>query len=248
MTMAPATTPHLSALHDVLRTEAVEIAFQPIVRLDDDGMVRGYEALARFDRAHFAGPAEAFAAAAAAGLGVELEQLAIKRALQRLDDLPAGAWLSLNASVEALLCPETVDMLLAHAHRGLAVEVTEHVPVRDYSALGAVLDTLRAAGVLIAVDDAGAGFASLSHILQLRPDIIKLDLGLTRDIDTDPVRIALTRALVSFADGVGAMLIAEGIETYAEHEQLRSLGVRHGQGYYIARPGPLPSHHIEPLL
>ncbi|MEV4703897.1 EAL domain-containing protein [Actinoplanes sp. NPDC049316] len=247
MTMAHVTTPQLGALHDVLRTEAVGTAFQPIVQLDD-GMVRGYEALARFERDHFPNPAEAFAAAMTAGLGVELEQLAIRRALLRLDDLPAGAWLSLNASVEALLAPATIEMLLAHAHRGLAVEVTEHVPVRDYSALGEVLDRLRAVGILIAVDDAGAGFASLSHILQLRPDIIKLDIGLTRDIDTDPVRIALTRALVTFADSVGALLIAEGIETYAEHEQLRSLGVRHGQGYYIAKPGPLPSHHIEPLL
>ncbi|WP_153040225.1 EAL domain-containing protein [Actinoplanes sp. TFC3] len=247
MTEAQLISPDARAVLDVLDTGAVEIVFQPIVQLQD-GTVRGYEALARFDRRHFANPAQAFAAATEAGLGVELEILAIERALQRLDDLPTGAWLSLNASVEALLTPRTVELLLAHSHRRLTVELTEHTQITDYTALQKVLDRLRPAGILVAVDDAGAGFANLSQILQLHPDIIKLDIFLTRNIDADPVRIALVRALVAFADSLGAMLVAEGIETYAEHRQVLALGVHHGQGYYIARPGPLASHHIEPLL
>ncbi|OJF12222.1 EAL domain-containing protein [Couchioplanes caeruleus] len=247
MTVAQLPSPANRAVREVLYRSAVETAFQPIVQLED-GMVNGYEALARFDRRHFANPAEAFAAADAAGLGVELEILAIERSLLRLGDVPDGVWLSLNASVEALLTPRTITMLLAHAHRRIAVELTEHTQVTDYTALREVMDLLRAAGILIAVDDAGAGFANLSQILQIQPDVIKLDISLTRGIDQDPVRIALARALVTFAESIGAMLVAEGIETYAEHAQLLELGVRHGQGYYIAKPGPLPRRHIEPLL
>jgi EAL domain-containing protein (putative c-di-GMP-specific phosphodiesterase class I) len=86
------------------------------------------------------------------------------------------------------------------------------------------------------VDDAGAGFASFSHILRLRPNVIKLDIDLTRGVDTDPVRQALTRALVDFARDIDAHLIAEGIETRAEHDALLGLGVPLGQGFLIARP------------
>ncbi|MFI5497380.1 EAL domain-containing protein [Actinoplanes sp. NPDC051859] len=247
MTVAQLPSPATQAVRDVLRDHAVQVVFQPIVQLED-GVVNGYEALARFDGQHFANPAEAFAAAEAAGLSVDLEILAIEQALARLGDLPDGVWLSLNASVAALLEPRTISLLLAHAHRGLTVELTERTPVTDYTALREVMDLLRAVGIKIAIDDAGSGFANLTQILQIQPDIIKLDIFLTRDIDQDPVRIALARALFTFAESIGAMLVAEGIETYAEHAQLTALGVRHGQGYYIAKPGPLPSRHIEPLL
>jgi EAL domain-containing protein (putative c-di-GMP-specific phosphodiesterase class I) len=247
MTIEPLTSTAVRVLRSVLDDGAVRPAFQPVVQLED-GLVRGYEALARFDRDHFAGPVEAFTAANAVGLGTDLELLAARRAFERLDDMPPGAWLSVNLSVEAVMTPEVTDVLLAHAHRRITVELTEHTQVSDYTTLNKVTDRLRAAGVLIAVDDAGAGYASLSHVLQLRPDIIKLDITLVRDIDTDPIRTALARALATFARETGAMLIAEGIETYAEHEKLRSLGVELGQGYYMARPGPLPSRHIEPLL
>ena len=247
MTIAQLSSPDVQVLQQVLHGRAVQVAFQPVVQLQD-GLVRGYEALARFDRDHFASPVQAFAAANAAGLGVQLELLAIQRAFERLDDMPAGAWLSVNLSVEAVLTPTVIALLMTHAHRGITVELTEHTQVDDYEVLTETTDRLRAAGILIAVDDAGAGFASLSHILQLRPDIIKLDIALVRDIDTDPIRAALARALASFARDMGTQLIAEGIETHAEHEKLRSLGVGLGQGYYMARPGPLPSRHIEPLL
>jgi EAL domain-containing protein (putative c-di-GMP-specific phosphodiesterase class I) len=246
-TTEPLTHTAAQALRSVLDHGAIQPAFQPVVQLAD-GLVRGYEALARFDRNHFSNPVQAFTFANAAGLGVELELVAARRAFERLDDMPPGAWLSVNLSVEAVMTPAVIDVLLAHAHRGITVELTEHTQVSDYATLNQTTDRLRAAGILIAVDDAGAGYASLSHVLQLRPDIIKLDITLVRDIDTDPIRTALARALATFARETGAMLIAEGIETHAEHEKLRSLGVEFGQGYYMARPGPLPSRHIEPLL
>jgi EAL domain-containing protein (putative c-di-GMP-specific phosphodiesterase class I) len=240
MTLTMPALPTMRSLREIIRSQAIQPMFQPVVRLED-GTVKAYEALARFDKSHFPGPAEAFAAAMAGGVGVELELVALERAFGHLGEMPAGAWMSANLSVEALLTPSVIATLLAYADRGIAVELTEHTQVHDYPSLIKVTEELRAAGILIAVDDAGAGFASLSHILQLRPDIIKLDITLTRGIDVDPVRMALARSLVGFALDIGATLIAEGIETLAEHEKLRSLGVQLGQGYFMARPGPLPA-------
>jgi EAL domain-containing protein (putative c-di-GMP-specific phosphodiesterase class I) len=233
------TEPATCQVRQVIHSQALQPTFQPVVGLED-GVVTAYEALARFDKAHFSGPADAFAAALKAGIGVDLELLAIERAFAYLDMMPPGVWLSANLSVEALHSPRVRATLLQHASRGIAVELTEHTQVHDYPALVKITEELRAAGIRIAVDDTGAGFASLSHILQLRPDIIKLDITLTRGIDTDPVRMALARSLVGFAQDIGATLIAEGIETLAEHRKLRSLGVKLGQGYFMARPGPLP--------
>jgi EAL domain-containing protein (putative c-di-GMP-specific phosphodiesterase class I) len=241
MTNTSATASAVHDLQEVIDSQAIRPTFQPVVRLADGG-VEAYEALARFDKAQFASPAEAFAAATRAGIGVDLELVALDRALENLDRIPADTWMSANLSVEALLTPRVTATLLRHASSRVAVELTEHAQVTDYRALVDVTNQLRAAGMLIAVDDTGAGFASLSHILQLRPDIIKLDITLTRSIDTDPVRMALARSLVGFAEDIGAILIAEGIETEDEHEKLRSLGVKLGQGYFMARPGPLPQN------
>ena len=90
------------------------------------------------------------------------------------------------------------------------------------------------------MDDVGAGFASLRHILQLAPEFIKLDATLTQDVDRDPGRCALAQAMITFAAELGATIVAEGIETADQLTTLQRLGVRYGQGFYIARPGPLP--------
>jgi EAL domain-containing protein (putative c-di-GMP-specific phosphodiesterase class I) len=227
-------------IRGILIDQDVEMVFQPVVRLHD-GATLAYEALARFQHAGFDSPAHAFAAATRAGLGPQLEWCAARRALARLDDMPAGTWLGVNLSAEALLTPETQNLLHQYAGRNIGVELTEHTPVADYQALTAVTDQLRREGIQIVVDDAGAGFASLNHILQLHPDVIKLDIALTRGIDVDPVRQALTRSLVAFAHDIDAHLIAEGIETSGEHTTLQHLGVRLGQGYLMARPGALPT-------
>ncbi|WP_082772566.1 EAL domain-containing protein [Actinoplanes sp. TFC3] len=226
-------------LREVLRDRALRVVFQPVVRLSDDHVV-GYESLARFDFSPFPTPAHAFATAGRSGLGAELELLAVQRAFEALPEMQYDTTLGVNLSAEALMTTAVQDVVLAHAGGNICVEVTEHTQVADYPALNRVTERLREAGVLIAVDDAGAGYASLRHILQLRPDIIKLDISLVRDIDADPVRTALARSLVSFAGEVGARLVAEGIETRAEYEKLRGIGVDFGQGYYLAKPGLLP--------
>ncbi|BBH68261.1 hypothetical protein ACTI_49460 [Actinoplanes sp. OR16] len=226
-------------VQSVLDDEAMHMVFQPIVGLRDNTTV-GYEALARFDPATFTGPDRAFAAAALAGLGVPLELLALRKALERLPDLDDGVFLAVNLSAEALLDARVLDTLLAHAGPHLNVEITEHAQVTDYPLLAGMLDSLRRTGIRLSVDDAGAGYASLQHILRLRPDLIKLDISLVRDIDADRVKAVLARSLNDFAEQIGAGLIAEGIETSAELARLTSTGIGFGQGYHLARPGALP--------
>lgn len=223
----------------VIDDEAVRMVFQPVVRLRDRHTV-GFEALARFDPAVFAGPDKAFAAATQCGLGVPLELLAVRQGLRRLPDLPAGTWLAVNLSAEALLDGQVRDTLLAHASDRVTVEITEHTQVPDYPQLTEALSALRRAGVRLSIDDAGAGYASLQHILKLRPDVIKLDISLVRDIHEDPAKTALAQSLAGFATKVGADLIAEGIETEAELDRLTEIGVTYGQGYHLARPADLP--------
>ena len=226
-------------LHRVLDGDGLSVVFQPIVELAGGGVV-AVEALSRFNSEPRRSPDAWFAEAAALGLGVELELLAIRCALAHLDELPARARLSLNASPATLCTPELLEALAAAPGGRLAIEITEHAPVEDYTALGAALGKLRARGVQLMIDDAGAGFSSFKHILDLHPDVIKLDLSLTRDIDSDPLRRALAASLVAFAGEIGATLVAEGIETRGELETLRALGVTQGQGYLLASPGPGP--------
>jgi EAL domain-containing protein (putative c-di-GMP-specific phosphodiesterase class I) len=227
------------AVQQVLDRDAVRMVFQPIIRLSD-GVTVGYEALARFDPGMFTGPDRAFAAASLCGLGVPLEHLAVRQALRRLPDLAGGTVLAVNLSAEALLDAEVLDTLLAHAGPHLAVEITEHAQVSDYDLLTGMLDSLRKAGIRLSVDDAGAGYASLQHILRLRPDVIKLDISLVRDIDSDMVKGALARSLNDFATQIGASMVAEGIETTEELDRLRATGIAFGQGYHLGRPGDLP--------
>jgi EAL domain-containing protein (putative c-di-GMP-specific phosphodiesterase class I) len=220
-----------------VRGEGLSMVFQPIVDLEE-GSTIGLEALARFRSIPLRPPDEWFAEAVALELGTHLELATIGQALEVLRDLPRGAYLSVNCSHRAAASDELAALLEPVADR-VVVEITEHEPVSDYDDLFGALARLRAMGVRIAIDDAGAGFASLRHTLQLSPDIIKVDISLTRDIDHDRGRRAMASALISFADEMGMTIVAEGIETEAELKTLRSLGVRYGQGYFLAEPGPL---------
>jgi GAF domain-containing protein len=163
--------------------------------------------------------------------------------------MPAGAFIAINLSPETLASDAMVETLRQFPLDRLVIELTEHEPVMDYAAVHGTLGPLRERGLRLAVDDAGAGFASLRHILRLAPDIIKLDRSLTAGIHLDQKRRALAAALISFAEETEASLIAEGIETQVQLDVLRSLGVPCGQGYYLGRPGRLPcSEEIEVLV
>lgn len=212
---------------------------QPVVDLRT-GQVVGAEALSRFTSAGGGPerPEQVFFDARSCGLGLQLEQAAIASALPLLDVVPAGAYLAVNASAEALVDTGTQDLLLASDPGRLVVEITEHDPVDDYEALTAATTRLREHGVRVAVDDTGSGFASLQHVLQLNPDIVKLDIAFVRGIDSDPARRAVARALVGFVSELGSTMVAEGVERSSELEVLRALGVDCGQGYLLGRPGP----------
>lgn len=221
----------------VISNGAMSMVFQPVADLGS-GQVVGMEALARFRAEPQRPPDQWFDEAASVGRGVELELLAVDRALDQLAELPEEAFLALNVSPAAVSSTELTPILEGVGDDRLVLELTEHHRVDDYEQLLDALAPLRGAGVRLAVDDAGSGYAGLRHILRLRPDILKLDLTLIRGIDTDPARRALTTAMVTFAAEIDATIVAEGIESDAELDTLRSIGIPWGQGFRLARPGP----------
>jgi EAL domain-containing protein (putative c-di-GMP-specific phosphodiesterase class I) len=223
----------------VLDADPPRMVFQPIAQLNS-GKVVGYEALARFDQEPFQPPNVWFAEAAEVGLGAELELAALRLALLEMPSMPHGAVVTLNVSPATAMTSDLAQLLAPHPGERVVLEVTEHAQVEDYDGLLGALGRLRSTGVRLAVDDAGAGFASLHHILLLSPDVIKLDITLVRDINTDPVKRALACSLVTFARDIGSTIVAEGIETAAELGTLVDLGVPWGQGYHLGRPDRLP--------
>jgi EAL domain-containing protein (putative c-di-GMP-specific phosphodiesterase class I)/AmiR/NasT family two-component response regulator len=225
----------------VLDSDALRMVFQPITDLTTREFV-GCEALARFDLDGRRPVHEWFAEADEVGLCNELELAAVHKALKELETLPQGWFMTINLSPATAVTPALERLLDYYPGDRVIVEITEHARIDDYERLLAALARLRERGMRLAVDDAGAGFASLSHILTLRPDIIKLDITLTRDIDSDPVKRALAGSLVAFGREIGSTIIAEGIETEREDATLTTLGVPLGQGYFLARPDTLASH------
>ena len=216
--------------------DGLSMVYQPIVDLRTREMV-GVEALARFRSLPLRPPNEWFAEAVRHELGVPLELAAVRQAMRVLPGLPGDAYLSINCSHRAAVSRDLASLLALDAPR-IVLEITEHEAVEDYETLLEALEALRAQGVRVAIDDAGAGFASMRHTVRIAPDIVKLDISLTRDIDTDRARYALASALMSFAEELGMTMVAEGIETAEELETLLALGVPQGQGFFLADPTP----------
>ena len=219
----------------ILKDERINTLLQPIVQMRGRKVV-GVEALSRFPQTPIRPPNEWFAEALEVGLGEELELLAIKAALTLLDSLPSNVYLSVNVSPTTVVNASLGVCFWGINWSRVVLEITEHAPVPDYKALNDALTPLRKAGARLAVDDAGARFASLKHILSVAPDIIKLDLAMCRGVETDRGSRAMVAALVSFARESGAAVVAEGIETYEQMDALRDLGVDYGQGYLLGRP------------
>ena len=223
-------------IEQILDGNVLSMVYQPIFDLHD-GRVAGFESLARFAATPMRSPDLWFNDAHAVGLGIELELRAIELALASLPHFNDGIDLSINASPDTVLDHRMAKMLedlpsLEH----VVLEITEHSAVERYEAIAARLKAYRERGLRIAVDDAGAGYASFRHILNLGPDRIKLDMSLTRDINADPARRALAAALIHFSADTGSQLIAEGVETAAEVSTLLELGVAKAQGYFLGRP------------
>ena len=226
-------------LRAVERGQGVMIAFQPIVALAR-GRAAGYEALARFTTEPVRPLAAWFAEADGAGLGANLDLALVRKSLSHLPDLPKDAYLSVNVAPSTVTSGLLAPLLESVPSARIVLEITEHAIVESYEELTVALGELRRRGVRVAVDDAGAGYASLRHILQLQPEVIKLDVSLTRGIDRDPGLRALASALLAFAKEMGSTIVAEGVETSTQLTTLRSVGVTHAQGYHLGRPAPPP--------
>ncbi|MDT7547625.1 MAG: hypothetical protein QOE84_19 [Actinomycetota bacterium] len=229
---------HRRAVWEILRTEELTIAFQPIVNLRT-GQVAGVEALSRFPSRTSVTPDVVFAEANNSGLGPSLELLAIRRALLEARLLDTSLHIALNVSPGVLTNPSLLDAIVASGidPARIVVEITEHVSVTDYTVLARPRQRLRELGIRLAVDDAGSGYASLRHIVALAPDVIKIDRTLVTDLNADRARRALVGAVVAFAKEMGATsVIGEGVETQAELDALIALGVDAAQGYYLGRP------------
>jgi EAL domain-containing protein (putative c-di-GMP-specific phosphodiesterase class I) len=221
-------------IEKTIGSAAFRPVFQPVIDLAT-GAIVGFEALTRFDDG--CRPDVTFAAALACGMGFELESVTLEAALREARSLAPTAWLSLNVSPPLLAHTESVARLLAGTARAIVLEVTEHVVIDDYAPLREAMRQL-GPGVRLAVDDAGAGAANFTHLVELRPQFVKIDAGLVRGLDGDPSRRAVVVGLVHFAAESGCQVIAEGIETEAERATLTELGVTLGQGYLLARPAP----------
>lgn len=227
-------------VESALEERSINPVYQPVVDITSMATV-GYEGLSRFPDADHRGPDRWFADAFDVGLGVELEWLAASLQLRVLDALDSDEFLAINLSPAAILHFGQQQLCeLADCAR-VVIELTEHVPVEDYGAVHRALKVMQEHGTRLAVDDVGAGYAGFRHLLDLAPDIIKLDISLVHGIDHSDRQRSLALALTAFAHDVGAIVIAEGVERREELEVLRELEVGWGQGYFLGRPRPFHS-------
>ena len=214
------------------------MVYQPIFHLVHNSII-GYEALARFRPEPYRSPDVWIDEAGEVGLRAELETMLLETALEALPLIPEDQYLSLNVCPDALLNGTVVALLANQPLHRLMLEVTEHKSIVDYALVAAILEPLRQGGLRLAVDDAGAGYASFRHILKLKPDVIKLDRSLISNVDSDNDTCALAAALIRFAEQTGSNIIAEGVETDAELTTLRGLQVTKAQGFLLGMPKPL---------
>jgi EAL domain-containing protein (putative c-di-GMP-specific phosphodiesterase class I) len=221
----------------LLASGAFRPVFQPIVALET-GLAVGHEALTRFDDG--VRPDRRFADAAAVGRGVELELACVEAAIEASQGLPGGPWLSLNVSPAVIQAGTRLRRVLARSPHRVVLEISAHAVGDDRRALRRAIASLGHA-VRVALDDASAGATNVRHIVGLRPDFVKVDMGVVHAIERDPVRQAVVAGLAYVTIRNGGTLIAEGIERVEEQDALHDLGVALGQGFLYARPGPAAS-------
>jgi EAL domain-containing protein (putative c-di-GMP-specific phosphodiesterase class I) len=211
------------------------VVLQPIVDLATGHRV-GAEALSRFPAEWGMAPDVVFEQAHGVGLGDQLELLALERAAEHLDRV--DGYVAMNVSPATLLTPECGELLGRLPLSRVLLELSEHDQVQDYATMNAALEPFRTRGLRLAIDDVGAGFSSLRHIVVTAPDVIKIDRSIVSGLNTDPVLAKLVESLVEFGHGCRVRVVAEGVETAGEAAALRTLGVDYGQGWHHGRPGP----------
>ncbi|MBW3665269.1 MAG: EAL domain-containing protein [Actinobacteria bacterium] len=221
------------------QVDGVQMMFQPIIDMAT-GAVAGVEALARFSDSEMRPPDVWFSDAARVGLGEQLEQLAVIRALRGLKQLPVECYLAVNLSPDTVAAGGLRPLLGRVDLRRVVLEITEHAAVHDYNRVQTMLRPFRDAGARLAIDDVGSGFASLRHVLRLEPEIIKIDRSLVTEVADDPAQRAVAAAFGKLAAALGTKLVAEGVEDTPTLNVLAEAGITHAQGWLFARAGPLP--------
>jgi EAL domain-containing protein (putative c-di-GMP-specific phosphodiesterase class I)/ActR/RegA family two-component response regulator len=229
-----------SRIETVLRDASIVPVYQPVVDVSTMTVV-GYEGLSRFPDADHGAPDKWFADALTVGLGVELEWQAASMMLATLETLPPDVFLAVNLSPAAILQLSDRELCPPRQCPSVVIEITEHVPVEDYAALHRAIERTRSNGARLAADDLGAGYAGFRHLINLEPDIVKLDISLTSGMHRSRSQRALASALVAFAADVGATVVGEGVELPEELEVLRAIGVPWAQGYHLGRPAGRPT-------
>jgi EAL domain-containing protein (putative c-di-GMP-specific phosphodiesterase class I) len=239
----------LGELRRILREGELLVRYQPIVDLRD-GVIHGFEALSSAaTEEFFESPEMLFAFAEESEVILELERLCRREAARRVTPLlgrpggpGAGGKLFVNCSAHAFadrrLRDDLIDCALGAGldPSDVVVEVTERTAVTEWRVFRRALRELRRAGLKIAIDDVGSGYSSLHAVAQIEPDYLKLDSSLIQDVHRSSIKRDLLETLVLLARKIGARSIAEGIEKAEELDAVRRLGVRYGQGYYLATP------------
>ncbi len=212
------------------------VHFQPIVDLAQ-GVITGFEALSRFPGQEGFSPDRVFGAAEQIGSLLPLEEIVVAQALAARAHLPENCFLSINMTAAFLLSPHWRKLVRASSGlSGVVLELTEQQAISDYTRVREALADVQRAGGMVAVDDAGAGYASLKHVLEIKPDFIKLDRIFVQDCHHDPAKAALIEMIGRAGSRMDSWIIAEGIEEHGELGELCRLGVPLGQGYLLGRP------------
>ena len=239
---------------DIIETPRLEMVFQPIADLSSSKPL-GWEALARGpEKSRFHSPSVLFDFAEEAGLLFQLERVCREQAIANIGRLKEDQKLFLNIHPRTVADPsftagQTMKLIKEYGlePNRVVFEITERHPIRDFTLFFKTIEHYRSQGYMIAIDDVGAGYSGLWTIANLRPDFIKLDMSLTRNVDSNPIHRALVETLLTLADKIGCQVIAEGIETATELSTLADLGLKYGQGFYLARPQSSKSEKFDGL-
>jgi EAL domain-containing protein (putative c-di-GMP-specific phosphodiesterase class I) len=235
-------------LQDILVRDRLVTAYQPILCLGPEGGTLGYEALSRGARGTGLEAADAlFGAAADHELLLELDRLCRGRALLHSGRLPSNTKLFINTLPATVRDPHFrgrplitfLDRAQVAPHR-IVLEITEKLVIENYGLFREAMAYFTDLGVSFAVDDVGAGYSGLESIAKLKPAFLKIDIALIRDVHASLVNREMVKAILSMGRGIGAAVIAEGIQEEAELNALRAMGIEYGQGYFLARPDPGP--------
>ena len=230
-------------LQKTLIQEDIYTVFQPIVDLSTLEVI-GYEALSRGpENTEFASPLLMFILAADFGLSFELDTLCRKKAFESVHDLNTDKKIFVNTLTMTIHDPEFRGAYLKQLLEDLKIkpenvvfEVNEKLAIDNYDLFRDAMQDYLDIGIVHASDDIGAGDSDLERIMELHPGFLKIDIGLVRDIDKSFVKQEIIKAMVSLSQGIGALIVAEGIERREEYWKLKELGVTYGQGYLLGMP------------